>query len=64
MPASAIRLDDVSFRMFGPAYERKCADPKTIFCARAECQRANHCALSTGAGVKPAVAQKAPEAVT
>lgn len=34
---------DISKRYFGPAYPHKCRDPKTLFCAHIECQRAGVC---------------------
>lgn len=34
---------DICWRWFGPAYDHKCANPITIFCARIECQRAGLC---------------------
>lgn len=37
------KTDDISRRRFGPAFERKCARPETIECARWPCQMRNRC---------------------
>lgn len=34
---------DIARRRFGPGFDKSCANPETIECARWRCQHANEC---------------------
>lgn len=54
MTARPTNIQDLAWRRFGPAFERKCNNPRTIEYARQECQRADACQfVSEAAGINP-----------